>query len=195
VETEYDKFRNDIVNLQHYLDKFKVEFLDREGFKSFVDIAFKREASLYEELAITGYFSETIRSEIEYVVNYYKSRERGEVRLISPEFDARGKRDQRNLQALQKMAEKGVKIRINDRMHARFLVAYTLSGKMELMGGLLLLGSFDFNTECIGKERYDAGILTKHPDLVLSAIKLFNKIWEEDSMDLNEWLDLKKQKT
>lgn len=32
-----------------------------------------------------------------------------------------------------------------------------------LMNRPLVIGSFDFNTECIGKERYDARIKTKHP--------------------------------
>lgn len=39
------------------------------------------------------------------------------------------------------------------------------------------MGSFDFNTECIGLDRYDAGIKTKHPDLLKSAIDFFEKVW------------------
>lgn len=45
--------------------------------------------------------------------------------------------------------------------------------------GLLILGSFDFNTECIGKERHDAGVKTSHPDLVKSAIDFFNQVWTD----------------
>jgi hypothetical protein len=53
------------------------------------------------------------------------------------------------------------------------------------MNGLLVIGSFDFNTKCIGKKRYDAGIKTKHPDLIESAVQLFEQVWREpESVDL-----------
>jgi DNA repair photolyase len=46
-----------------------------------------------------------------------------------------------------------------------------------------------FNTECMGKERYDAGIKTRHPDLVKSAIELFQQIWDErESMSLEDFI-------
>ena len=66
----------------------------------------------------------------------------------------------------------------------RFLLAHS----PEFLGtGLLVIGSFDFNTEGMSKERYDAGIKTKNPDLVLSATELFMKIWEDsDSVPLKE---------
>jgi hypothetical protein len=55
------------------------------------------------------------------------------------------------------------------------------------VSGILLVGSFDFNTECIGKERYDVGIKTVHPDLIRSARKLFDEIWNEpESVSLDE---------
>jgi len=39
----------------------------------------------------------------------------------------------------------------------------------------------------MSRERYDAGIMTIHPDLVNSAIRLFEEIWnEEESIDLSE---------
>jgi hypothetical protein len=31
----------------------------------------------------------------------------------------------------------------------------------------------------MGKERYDAGIKTTHPDLIQSALKLFEEIWND----------------
>ena len=52
----------------------------------------------------------------------------------------------------------------------------------------LSIGSFDFNTECIGKERFDAGIKTRHPDLVESATRLFEEIWNEpESVSIAEF--------
>ena len=103
--------------------------------------------------------------------------------MICPEFPIESKRDRRNLQALKKLDKAGAKIKINDRLHARFLVAY----QRELVpywGGLLVIGSFDFNTECIGRERYDAGIKTEYPDLIEAAVKLFDQIWSEPESKL-----------
>jgi hypothetical protein len=51
------------------------------------------------------------------------------------------------------------------------------------ISGILVIGSFDFNNECIGKERHDAGIMTKNPDLIKSALDLFNKIWEDNESE------------
>jgi hypothetical protein len=71
---------------------------------------------------------------------------------------------------LQELANSGAKIKVNSRLHARFLVAYSKQlakerDGNEWMNGLLLIGSFDFNKDCIGLDRHDAGILTKYPDL------------------------------
>ena len=71
------------------------------------------------------------------------------VRLICPEFPLQSKRDRRNLQVLKKLTGAGAEMKVNNRLHARFLV-----GHNPALGGLLVIGSFDFNTECIGKERY-----------------------------------------
>jgi hypothetical protein len=52
---------------------------------------------------------------------------------------------------------------------------------------LLIVGSFDFNTECIGRERYDAGIKTRNPDLLQSTINFFEKVWNDsESRHLEE---------
>ncbi len=70
-------------------------------------------------------------------------------------------------------------------MHARLLVAHYPEAPE--VKSLVIIGSFDFNTECIGMERYDAGIKTFHPDLVQQAVKLFKQIWdEEESIPLDE---------
>jgi hypothetical protein len=97
--------------------------------------------------------------------------------IICPEFPIKTERDKKNLEVLQKLAKGGAEVKLNNRLHARFLVAYNTYARET--SGLLLIDSFDFNTECIGRERYDAGIKTNHPDLIESAIKLFNQIWDE----------------
>ena len=169
------------------MDLFKTDFLDRDNFRQFAD-SLSGNVGGYSEVCITGYFSETIRNELETVIK------RGcHVRLICPEFPEKlNNRDRKNLQALKKLAQMGAEIRLNNRLHARFLVAYfsqltrDIDGN-EWMNGLLVVGSFDFNTECIGKERYDAGIKTKHPDLIESAVGLFEQIWREpESVDLQK---------
>ena len=184
ITMEYEKFRNKIVGLQSDLNLFKVEFLDRDGFKQFAD-CLPDNVNGYHEVCITGYFSETIRDKLERIIEI-----RQNVRLICPEFPLQSKRDRRNLQALKRLALAGAKIKVNSRLHARFLVAHNPA----IRRGLLVVGSFDFNTECIGKERYDAGIKTRHPDLVESAIKLFEQIWNEpESISLEDFI--KKEKS
>ena len=122
-----------------------------------------------KEICLTGYFSETIRADLESLAqnSYYH------IRLISSDFQVGTPRDKKNLEALRKLAKAGVEVKFNNRIHARLLVAHTK------ISGLLILGSFDFNTECIGKERHDAGIKTSHPDLIKSAIKFFEQVWND----------------
>lgn len=176
---EWRKFKGKIINLQGDLAPFQVDFLDRNSFKRFCDDLRSR-IEAYRNICITGYFSETIREPLQKIAR----RTNYSVRLISPEFRVQSQRDRRNLQALEKLADAGAEIKFNNRLHARFLVANNPA-----LGGLLLIGSFDFNTECIGKERYDAGIITKHPDLVNSALKLFEQIWKEpESMSLEDFI-------
>lgn len=165
---EWEKLREKIVGLQSNIAPFKVDFLDRETFKRFCDNLRSNVENL-KEICITGYFSETIRAELESIArnDYYH------VRLISPEFSLGTPRDRKNLEALKKLSEAGAEIKFNNRLHARLLVARTH------ISGLLILGSFDFNTECIGKERYDAGIKTSHPDLIQSAIDFFEQVWND----------------
>jgi hypothetical protein len=112
--------------------------------------------------------------------------------MICPEFPLDSKRDRRNLEVLKKLAETGAEIKFNNRLHARLLVAYEPHAPK--LYGLLILGSFDFNTECIGKERYDAGIKTTNPDLLQSAIDFFEQVWNDsESITIAEFLSGKKR--
>jgi hypothetical protein len=182
---KFEKFKEKIVNLQGDLNWFKAEFLDKDGFREFANNLCDK-TGCYSEVCMTGYFSETIRKELEKLVK------RGcHVKLICPEFPEKpNTRDRKNLQALKELAYCGAEIKVNSRLHARFLVAYSSQlvkerDGNEWMNGLLVIGSFDFNAECIGLERHDAGIKTQYPDLVESAAQLFEKIWRETgSVDL-----------
>lgn len=182
----YEEFRKKIVALQKDVSLFKAEFVDRDGFKRFAD-NFRQNVEIGSKICITGYFSETIRPSLESIIKAPYS-----VRLICPYLNTKKPRDKKNLQALRKLANAGAEIKVNDRMHARFLVAYNKVQKHPYIKywGLLLIGSFDFNTECIGRERYDAGIKTRHPDLVRSAVELFEQIWNEaESIPLEEFIE------
>jgi hypothetical protein len=77
------------------------------------------------------------------------------------------------LEALRKLSKARVEVKFNCRLHARLLVAHTRAS------GLLIRGFFDYNTECIGKERYDAGIRINHPHLIQSAINVFEQVWND----------------
>ncbi|MFB0522959.1 MAG: phospholipase D-like domain-containing protein [Candidatus Bathyarchaeia archaeon] len=189
MDSEWERFRDRIVGLQNYLSWFKADFLDRDDFKKFAN-TLQQKVGGFKEICITGYFSEDVVIELERIINYGKTTSIDtRVRLLCPDLDVKIRdgriegRDRRNLQALEKIVRAGAEVKVNIRMHARFLVAYTPSPNPP--NGLLVIGSFDFNKEGMSRERYDAGIMTRHPDLVNSAIDLFEQIWsEEQSEDL-----------
>lgn len=176
---EWEKVRRKIVDLQNDFNLFQAEFFNRGKFNRFAN-NLSNQVEGQAEICITGYFSETIRKEIEKIARTDRN-----VRLICPYFQIKSARDRKNLQVLKKLDEVGAKVRVNDRLHARFLVSY-IPGS-HIWRGILLIGSFDFNTECIGMERHDAGIKTSHPDLIESAVKLFEEIWSESSPLLEKY--------
>ena len=190
-KTEWEEKRQKIVNLQSDFVLFKAEFFDRDKFKRFANDLFNQ-VGTQNEICITGYFSEAIRNQLETLIKMPLAGNQPHVRLICPHFPVKYSRDKKNLQALKKLNKAGAEIRVNDRLHARFLVSY-ISGLLNkdepIWRGLLLIGSFDFNTECIGMERYDAGIKTSHPDMIESAVKLFEEIWNESSPLLEKYED------
>lgn len=171
---EWKKLLDKITFLQGDIAPFTVDFIDRDSFKRFFD-NLRSEVEIYRNIYITGYFSEAIREALEQLIKSEKDRK---VSLLCPEFPAESRRDRRNLEALEKLAKAGAEVKFNNRLHARFLVAHNLARDASLRG-LLVIGSFDFNTDCLGRERYDAGIKTRHPDLVKSAVSLFEQIWKE----------------
>jgi len=140
----WKKLLDKIIFLQGDIAPFTVDFIDRDSFKRFCD-NLRSEMESYKNIYITGYFSETIREALEQLIKSWKDRK---VSLLCPEFPTESRRDKRNLEVLEKLAKAGAEVKFNNRLHARFLVATNPA-----MGGLLLIGSFDFNTECIGKDQ------------------------------------------
>jgi len=183
---EWQKLKDKIVHLQSDLTPFQVDFLDRHSFKDFVDYI-SRDIQGYPEVCITGYFSEIIRDSLENMIKLGQN-----VRLICQEFPPKlSKRDRKNLEVLKKLVGTGAKVKVNHRTHARLFIAH--NPKLGEGRGLVVIGSFDFNSECYSKERYDAGIKTRHPDLVESSVELFDQIWNEpESISLEDFLRKRK---
>jgi len=179
MSSEFDDFKNVLANLHERFNLFRVDFMDRQGFKNFShDLSSK--LGTWNEICITGYFSEAVREDLERLAQFKK------LRIIGIEFNPKNRRDRKNLEALKKLSKVkgdgeryGVEIKVNNMLHARFLVAFNQSASQ--LRGRLILGSFDFNTEGVAGVRFDAGITTQHPDLVRSAIKLFDEIWNDSS--------------
>jgi hypothetical protein len=172
MSNEFIEFKNVLANLHEQLNLFRVDFMDRQDFKNFShDLPSK--LGTWNEIYITGYFSEAVRKDLEKLAEWKK------LKIISIKFNLKNERDRKNLEALKKLSKvkgdgtnNGVEIKVNNMLHARFIVAFNQS--ISLLRGVLILGSFDFNTEGIAGVRFDAGVKTQNPDLVRSAVKLFN---------------------
>jgi len=91
---------------------------------------------------------------------------------------------------LRKMAEKGIKVGVNKNAHARLFIAY--ADRDHLEEGLLVLG-FDFDLKGLSGERKDAGIITRHPDLIQSAVIFFERIWNDETQTIPYEMIEKKQ--
>ncbi len=179
---EWKKLNDKITSIQAEMKKFGIEFLDGNSFKSFCDNLSSNLKHL-NDICLTGYFSETIRTELE---NIASNRDH-QVRLISTDFNLGSNRDKKNLKALMKLSKSGVEVRFNCSLRARLLIA------KNPLTSLLILGSFDYDTECVVTERYDAGIKTSHPDLVNSASDFFEKVWNDSkTQDFKQFLKNKK---
>ncbi|HZK62470.1 MAG TPA: phospholipase D-like domain-containing protein [Anaerovoracaceae bacterium] len=179
---EWKKLTDKITSIQADMKKFEIEFLDRDSFKGFCDNLSSNLMNL-NDICLTGYFSQTIRTELENIALNRDHR----VRLISPDFQLGTNRDKKNLEVLRKLSKSGVEVRFNYRIHARLLIA------KNPLTSLLILGSFDYDTECIGTERYDAGIKTSHPDLVKAASDFFEQVWNDsETQSLKQFLKNKK---
>lgn len=174
---EYHSFNAKIEELEKEWARFIVEFLDRVTFKQYTD-RLHDHLSRFKNICITGYFGETVNKTLQ---TLSKSRR---VRILSPKLRPNYERDLMSLQVLEDISKEGGVIKLNNRLHARFMVAWNEEPKKDRelrpkIHGVLVIGSFDFNKEGMGEERYDAGIKTGHPDLVRHAIDLFEDVWND----------------
>ncbi|MGA3291206.1 MAG: phospholipase D-like domain-containing protein [Candidatus Bathyarchaeia archaeon] len=194
----WEEFRSKLEVANNGLGKFNVVFMDDQRFSNFInhlkgnkteyDYQYSvRQCNFFD---IIGYFSEGIGKVLLQHLEGYKD---CKIRLITPELKTDQRQDRLNLNALRKMQEKGIEIRVNDRIHTRLFIGYSDRDLNTDSNGVLLLGTFDFNKEGLSEDKINAGILTRHPDLVKSARELFERVWEEkiDTKPLNEAYPLK----
>ena len=181
MSSKFNEFRSTLSNLAGKLDLLKADFMDRESFKKFAS-ELNSKLKSWREVCITGYFSEGMRKEFEKIAEWKK------LRLICRKLDPKRTGDKKDLDALRKLSTiepkgegAGVEIKFSDIVHARLFVAFNRLPQTEDYSGLLILGSFDFNKDGIAGQRLDAGISTKNPDLIKSAIKLFEEMWNDSS--------------
>ena len=115
-DTELENIIQKLTDLQGDLGKFRVEFLDRDGFIDFIFTEWRNTVYNMTKIRIMGYFSETMSSKIQYSLD-----RNSEVRIITQELNPKKLKDKKNLQVLQKLAKKGAEIKLNNRVHARYL--------------------------------------------------------------------------
>ena len=179
--TEWSRTLQALEREKTNLTRFEVHFFDESNFKKFME-EIEQILTMYEHICLAGYFSEAMTQAIFKVYPGIKPN----IRVLSPRL-GKTQRDQDNLKALRKLADKGIIVRVHSRLHCRMFLAYTINPKGDISGSLIL-GSFDFNNEGMLMTKRNAGIFTYHPDLVKSAITYYNEIFAEprDSMSLEE---------
>lgn len=152
---------------QSAMHRFKVDFIDEDGFMGFISELRKPRSREYgkrgriKHIDITGYFGEPI---IKPLTNIIKKD--CIVRIITTQPKPE----------MFKLRDIGVDVKINPDIHARIFVAYDEPG--EYRRGRLLLG-FDFDFKGMGGGRRDAGIITRNPDLIKSAVEYFDEVWND----------------
>ena len=177
-QPRFSQLSNNLEEIQKNILGFRVEFFDETRFKRFANEDIGRLFQSFDEVCITGYFSDGFAKNIIKNLKGLSTR----VRIITQEHNVKRANDRKNLASLRKIQDAEVEIMVNHRTHFRMFLC---KGEKQ---GLLVLGSFDFNKEGMNEERRDAGIYTTHPDLVESAYEYFNIIWddEHDSTPLDE---------
>lgn len=186
-QPHFNKIRNKLEEIQKNILAFQIQFFNETQFKKFTNDDLGNLFQSFDEVCISGYFSDGFAKNI--IKNLKGLRTR--VRIITQEHNLSRPNDRKNLASLRKIQDEEVEIRVNHRTHFRMFLCR--SEKQ----GLLILGSFDFNKEGMNEERRDAGIYTMHPDLVESAYEYFNNVWNDvhDSSPLDDkYPDLKSRK-
>jgi len=123
-------------------------------------IAPRHGPELEHDLYIMGYFDQIMLDKLLPIARY--------VRIISP---SGALRNRRNKDALNRMSRAGAQVRTHPMLHARIFCVPDRR--------VLIVGSGDLQTDCIGGTRFDAGIWSNYPELIKSTVDFFNRVWEE----------------
>ena len=113
-----------------------------------------------QDLYIMGYFDQIMLDKLLPMARY--------VRIISP---AGALKTKKNKDALRRINKAGAKVRTHPMLHARIFCVPDRR--------ILIIGSGDLQTDCLGGSRFDAGVWSNYPELIKSAIDFFNRVWEE----------------
>jgi len=178
----WNKIFKDISGISSLIERFRVDFIDEQEFlKFFAHLKDPSRPGVLNDayrivlphkagsgfnprfIYLTGFLGTQIRDLLCAASAYCQ------IKVIS--------RYNRPAAVLREMAEKGIKVGVNKNAHGRLFIAY--GDRNHLEEGLLILG-FDFDKEGLSGERKDAGIITKHPDLMQSAIDFFERIWDDE---------------
>jgi len=147
------------------LTKFTARWITFEGFKKHFD-RMENHFSTYEEIWITGHFSNNFARKIEGLCEKLPN---CDLRILS--IDPKG--NQINLDALNKMKEDGARVKIHRKLHARMFIGY--NEKRDIME--LMIGSYDYNREGYSGENINVCISSRNPELIHEARKFFMKHW------------------
>ena len=191
----WNKIFKDIGEVSSLIKRFRVDFIDEQEFLKFV--AHLKDPSLHGALNdtyrivlpskagsgfnprfiyLTGFLGTQIRDLLCEASAYCQ------IKVIS--------RYNKPAAVLREMTEKGIKVGVNKNAHARLFIAY--ADRDHLEEGLLVLG-FDFDLKGLSGERKDAGIITRHPDLIQSAVIFFERIWNDETQTIPYEMIEKKQ--
>jgi len=90
------------------------------------------------------------------------------IKIISPEDTLK---TAKNKDALRRISKDGAEVRLHPMLHARILLVPKRN--------FLIVGSGDLQTNCLGGNRFDAGIKSNYPELIGDALNFFNRVWNE----------------
>ena len=135
-QPKFRKLVNDANDIGKKLLGFRVDFFDERNFKKFANEEMGSLCQSFEEICISGYFSDGIARQLVTALRGLNTK----VRIITAEH-GNSRNDKKNLASLRKIQDVGAEVRVNIRTHFRMFLC---KGNTQ---GLLILGSFDFNKE------------------------------------------------
>ena len=117
-QPRFNQLSNNLEEIQKNILDFRVQFFDETRFKQFANEDMCQLFQSFDEVCITGYFSDGFAKNI--VKNLKGLRTR--VRIITQEHNINRPNDRKNLASLRKIQDAEVEIRVNHRTHFRMFL-------------------------------------------------------------------------